>query len=65
MIGTIAIYRPQEVNATIYRDAHIAFMLQQIEYEEVQNLEEKEHMIMRDGDLDTMMQQQEEDEVQK
>ena len=39
-------------------------MLQQLEEEEVQNLEEKEQMITRDGELATMMQQQEEDESQ-
>ena len=40
-------------------------MLQRLEEDEVHNLEEKEHMIMRDGKLATIMQQQEEDEAQK
>ena len=31
----------------------------------MQNLEKKEHMIMRDGEFATLMQQQEEDEAQK
>ena len=31
----------------------------------MQNMEKKEHMIMRDGEFSTMMQQQEEDEAQK
>ena len=39
--------------------------LQRLEEEEVQNLEKKEHIIMRDGEFSTMMQQQEEDEAQK
>ena len=39
--------------------------MQRLEEDEVQNLEKKEHMIMRDGEFSTMMQQQEEDKVQK
>ena len=34
---------------------------EQIEEEEVQNMEKKEQMIMRDGNFDTMIQQKEED----
>ena len=40
-------------------------MLQRLEEEEVQNLEEKEQMIMRDGEHANIMQHQEEDEAQK
>ena len=65
MIGTIAISRPPEDNSTISRDAQLAFVLQKLEEEKVQNLEEEEHIIMRDGKLATIMQHQEEDEVQK
>ena len=39
--------------------------MQQIQENEVQNLEKKEHMIITDGVLATMMQNQEEDEAQK
>ena len=65
MIGVIAISNPPEDNATISRDAQLAFVLQRLEEDEVQNLEKKEHMIIRDGKLATIMQQQEEDEAQK
>ena len=47
------------------RDAQLALALQRLEEDEVQNLEEKEQMIVRDGKLATIMQQQEEDEAQK
>ena len=50
---------------TISRDDKLSLALQQIEEEEVQNLENKEQMIMRDGEFATMMQHQEEGEVQK
>ena len=49
----------------ISRGAHIALALKQLEEGEVQNLEKKEQMIIRDGKFATIMQQQEEDEVQK
>ena len=47
------------------RDAQLALALQQLEKDEVQNLEAKEQMIMRDGELVTIMKQQEENEAQK
>ena len=40
-------------------------MLHQLEEGEVQNLEKKEQMIMRDGEFATTIQQQEEDEALK
>ena len=39
--------------------------MQQIEEDEVQNMEKKEQMIMRDGKFATMMQQQKEAKAQK
>ena len=39
--------------------------MQQLVEDEVQHIEEKEHMITKDGELATIMQQQEEDEAQK
>ena len=38
MIGTIAISIPQEDNTTISRDSTIAFVLQKLEYDKVQNM---------------------------
>ena len=61
IIGAIAISIPPEDNATISRDNQFVFLLQQLEEDEVHNMEEKEHMITRDGELATMMQQQEEE----
>ena len=61
----IAISSPLEDNAAIYRDAQLALALQRLEEDKVQNLEKKEHIIMRDGDFFTMMQQQQEDKAQK
>ena len=58
MIGAIFIYIPPEENVTISRDAKLAFVLQLIEEDEVQNLEEKEQMIMRYVKLTTMTQHQ-------
>ena len=49
----------------ISRDAQPALALQWLDEDEVQNLEKKEQMIMRDGEFTTMMQQQEVDEAQK
>ena len=49
----------------ISRDAQLDLEIQWLEQEEVQNLENKENMIMRDGKFAIMMQQQEEDEAQK
>ena len=57
----IAISSPPEDNPAISRDAQRALTLQRLEEDEVQNLEKKKHMIMRDGEFATMMQQQEED----
>ena len=45
------------------RDAQSALAMQRLEEDKVQNMEKKEHMIMRDGEFSTMMQQQEEDEA--
>ena len=59
MIGTIAISSPPEDNTTISIYSKIAFVLQQLEDDKVQNMEDKEQMITRYGDLATMMQQQE------
>ena len=42
------------------RDAHLVLALQRLEEDEVQHLEEKEQMIMKNGELATIMQQQEE-----
>ena len=39
--------------------------MQQLEEDEVQNIDRKENMIIRDDEFATMMQQQEEDEAQK
>ena len=41
IIGAIAIYIPPEYNTTISRYAQLAFVLHQLEDDEVQNLEEK------------------------
>ena len=49
----------------IYIDDQLALALQWLEEDEVQNLEKKENMIMRDGEFATMMQHQEENEAQK
>ena len=65
MIVTIAIYTPPEDNAAIYRYVQIFFVLQRLDKDEVQNTEEKEQIIMRDGEIATMIQQQEEDEAKK
>ena len=56
---------PPEDKTPISKDAHIYLVLQQLEESEVQNLEEKEQMIMRYGKFVTVMQQKEEDEAQK
>ena len=50
---------------TISRHAQLALALQRLEEDEVQNMEEKEQMIMRDGKLATIMQQQEVEEDHK
>ena len=63
IIGTIDSSSPPEDNATISGDTQLAFVLQRLEDDEVQNLEKKEQMIMRYGELATMMQQQEEEKV--
>ena len=65
MIGVIAISNPPEDNTDISRYAQLALVLQELEEDEVQNLEEKELMFMRDGKLVTMMQQQEEESFLK
>ena len=65
MMGAISISIPPEDNAAISRDAQLALMLQRLEGDEVQNLENKEHTIIRGGDFATMMQHQEEDKAQK
>ena len=54
-----------EDNAAISRNDQLALALQRLEEDEVKNLENKEHMTIRDGEFATMMQQQEEDEAQK
>ena len=59
----IAISSPLEYNADISRDTQLALALQQLEEDEVQNLEKKKQMIIRDGNFSIMMQQQEEDEA--
>ena len=61
----ISISTPPESNTAICIDAQLAFALQKLEEDEVQNLEKKEQMIMRDGEFVTMMQHQDEDEAQK
>ena len=57
----IAISSPLGDNPSISRDTQLALALQRLEEDEVQNLEKKKHMIMRDGEFATMIQQQEED----
>ena len=57
----IVISSPPEDNTDISRDTQISLALQLLEEDEVQHLENKEHMIMRDDDFSTMIQQQEED----
>ena len=52
-------------NTAIYRSDQFAFALQQLEEDKLHNMDEKEHMIMRDGELATMIQQQEEEEAHK
>ena len=59
----IAIFSSPEDIGAISRDAQLALALQWLEEDEVQNLEKKENMIMRDGEFATMMQQQEEVEA--
>ena len=54
-------YSAPEDNPDIYRDTQLSLELQWIKEDEVQNLENKEQMIMRDGDFSIMIQQQEED----
>ena len=49
MIGAIAISIPQEDNATTPKYSQLAFVMQRLEEDEVQNLEDKEQVIMRDG----------------
>ena len=58
MIGTISISIPQEENTSISRDTQLDLSLQQLEEDKVNNLEEKEQKIMRDGELATMIQPQ-------
>ena len=61
----IGISIPPEDNVAIYRNSHLTLALQQFEEDEVYNLENKEHIIMRDGEFVTMMQQQEEEKSHK
>ena len=61
----IEISSPPEYNAAISKDAQLSLALQRLEYEDVQNLERKEQMIMGDDEFATMMQHQEKDEAQK
>ena len=49
MIGAISISNPPEDNTDTYRDYQLALALQKLEEDEVQNLKEKEQMIMRGG----------------
>ena len=65
IIGAIAISIPPEGNVDISIDSQLALSLQKLEEDGVQNLEEKEQMIMRDDKHSTMMQKEEEDEAQK
>ena len=58
MIGAIAISNPPEDNTAISRDAQLALELKRLEEDKLNNLEEKEHTIMRYDKLATMMQQQ-------
>ena len=51
----IAIYILPEDKAAISRDTQLALALQRLEEDEVQNMEKKEQMIMRDGDFYTMI----------
>ena len=61
MICVISISIPPEDNTDISRDTHLALALQRLEEDEVQNMDKKEQMIMRDGYFSTMIQQKEED----
>ena len=65
MIRIIAISNPPEDKTDISREDQLALALQRLEGDKFQNMEDKEHMIMRDGELTTMMQQQEEYKVHK
>ena len=49
----------------ISRDSQLALALHRLEEDEMQNMEKKEHMIIRDGKFATMMQQQDEEEAHK
>ena len=57
----ISVSSPPEDKVDISRDTQLALALQQLEEYNVQNLDKKEQMTMRDGKFATMMQQQEED----
>ena len=61
----IDIFSPPEDNTDISREALLALAMQQLQEDDVQNLEEKEHMITRNGKLATIMQQPDVDEAQK
>ena len=58
MIGANTIYNPPEDNTSISRDAQLALELKWLEEDKLNNMEEKEHTIMRDDKLATMIQQQ-------
>ena len=50
-----------EDNTAISRDTKLALVMQRLKNDEVQDLEKKEYMIMRDGDFATMIQQKEDE----
>ena len=61
MICAISISIPPEDYATLSRYAHLPFVLQRLEEDEVHNQEYKKQMIMRGSKLATMMQEQKKD----
>ena len=65
MIGGNCHLYPKEYNTAISRDAQLALAMQQLEKGKVDNMENKEQVVMRDGYFSTMMQHQEEDKAQK
>ena len=42
---------PPEDNPAIYRDTELSLVLKKLEEDEVQNMEKKEYMIMRDDNF--------------
>ena len=60
MIGGDFHLYPTRRKTAISRDSQLSLALQQLEEYDMQNLEKKEQMIIRDGDFATFMQHKEE-----